>query len=80
MNPTAGAQTVRVSLLGTPITRALTLPPRSRQAVELGSWGASGDFGVEVSCGAVCAASLVMWDAAMRESNVSVPLTGCVER
>jgi len=80
LNPLRTAQDVTVSLLGTDIVRTLSVPPRARVAQELGAWGARGNFGVEVRCGSICAASLVMWDADMRTPNPSVPTLGCEER
>jgi hypothetical protein len=77
MNPLRTPQDVRVELVGLGIVRTLTLAPRSRQAVELGTWGAAGDFGVEVRCGSVCASSLTMWDAGLKDAHESIPLVGC---
>lgn len=70
-----------ITLLGRHLTRTVAVAARGRVSQELGEWGVSGDFGVEVACGAsVCAASLVMWDQAMQRPNTSVPLTGCAAR
>lgn len=77
LNPRPEPQTMTVALLGTTITRTLTLAARSRLVVELGSWGASGDFGVEVACGSTCAAALTMWDRQMATAHESVPVLGC---
>lgn len=77
VNPTRTAQAVRVELLGQNVVRTLTVAPRTRVAAELGEWGAAGEFGVEVSCAGVCAASLVLWDAGYQRPNTSVPFVGC---
>lgn len=77
MNPTTMPQDVRVTLLGLPIGRTVRVAPRARQAAELGDWGATGEFGVEVRCDTVCAAALVMWDKSYQRPNTSVPLLGC---
>lgn len=69
-----------MTLLGPSVTRTLTVPARRRVVVELGTWNVRGDFGVEVACERSCAASLVMWDAAMRTANPSVPIVGCETR
>ena len=39
LNPLRTAQDVRVSILGRDIVRTVSVPPRGRTAVELGSWG-----------------------------------------
>jgi len=77
MNPTTTPQDVRVALLGLNIVRTLTVPARGRLSQELGTWGASNDFGVEVQCGSVCAASLAMWNRQFNVAHESVPLVGC---
>ena len=77
LNPLRTAQDVRVSVLGRDIARTVSVPPRGRVSVELGTWGLRGDFGVEVVCGSVCAASLVMWDGAFKVAHESLPVVGC---
>lgn len=77
LNPTSSSQVVTVSVFGRDITRTLTVGPRSRVSVELGSWGLEGDFGLEVRCGGVCAASLTMWDGPYKNAHESVPVVGC---
>lgn len=77
MNPLRTPQDVRVEVVGLGIVRTLTVAPRSRVAQEVGEWGAAGEFGVEVQCQTVCAASLVMWDKGYQRPNTSVPLVGC---
>lgn len=80
MNPLRMPQDVRVELVGLGIVRTLTLAPRSRQAAEMGAWGAAGDFGVEVRCDVTCAAALTMWDQPMKVAHESVPVLGCEAR
>lgn len=78
VNPLPAPQTVTVAILGRDVTRAITVPARGRLSVELGEWGLSGDFGVEVRCGGpVCAASLVMWDQKFATAHESSPIVGC---
>lgn len=77
LNPLTTPQDVRVELLGHTVARTVSVPPRARVAVELGDWGAGGEFGLEVRCGSVCAASLVMWDKSYSRPNTSVPVVGC---
>ena len=79
VNPTRMPQDVRVEVLGQDIVRTVRVAPRARVVQELGDWGAAGEFGVEVACGTVCAASLVLWDAGYQRPNTSVPVVGCVE-
>lgn len=60
-------------------THEVVLAPRSRMSFNVGDvFGLSGDqsFGLEVLC-AVCAASLVMWDAEYTTPAVSAPVIGC---
>lgn len=80
VNPTRAPQDVRVELLGANIIRTVSVPPRSRVVQELGGWGASGEFGVEVACDTVCASSLVLWDRDYQRPNTSVPMVGCEAR
>jgi len=80
LNPLSVEQTVRVTLIGKNVTRTLTVPPRFRIVEELGAWNVSGDFGVEVICASVCAASLAMWDAPMKTAHESIPIVGCEVR
>jgi hypothetical protein len=77
MNPLRTAQDVRVEVVGQNIVRTVRVAPRSRQAAELGAWGAAGEFGVEVTCDPVCAAALVLWDRNYQRPNTSVPVLGC---
>lgn len=60
--------------------RTLRVEARGRLAVELQQLGATGAFGVEVTCETVCAAAVAIWDRGMKQSVLSQPLTGCVER
>lgn len=76
MNTARTVQTVEVEVFGAAVTRTLALPPRSRQAWELGDWGVRGDCGVEVRC-VGCVASLVLWDRAYERAYAALPLTGC---
>lgn len=80
LNPQTVPQAVTVRILDTTITRTVTIPPRSRQAAELGAWGAQGDFGVEVVCETVCAAALTMWNRQLTVAHESMPLVGCEAR
>lgn len=81
LNPQSAPQAVSVTVLGTRnVTRTVTLGARTREALDLGSWGVSGGFGVEVKCDGPCAASLVMWDPGFTSANVSVPIVGCESR
>ena len=82
LNPLPVAQRVRVAVLGTgaPLEREVTLPPRSRRAIDLAAWGVPAEYGLEVVCDPTCAASLAMWDAGYTVPHVSVPVVGCVER
>lgn len=81
MNPLRTAQDVRVELVGLGTVRTLALAPRSRVAVELGTWGAVGtEFGVEVRCHSMCSAAVTMWDAAMKQAHESLPLLACETR
>lgn len=77
LNPTTLAQDVRVELLGRGVVRTLSVPARGRVAAELGTWGVTGDFGVEVKCATVCAASTTMWNRQFTYAHESVPLVGC---
>lgn len=80
VNPLRRPQDVRVSILGRDIVRTVRVPARGRVAEELGTWGLSGDFGIEVRCDLVCAASLTMWDGPMHVAHESVPVVGCEVR
>jgi hypothetical protein len=72
---------VRVELVGLGIVRTLPVAPRSRVAVELGTWGVlAADFGVEVRCDPVCAAAVTMWDRQMVTAHESLPLLACEAR
>jgi hypothetical protein len=73
-------QTVTVTILGQAKTFTLTIPGQGRIAQELGAWQLDGEFGVQVRCGSVCAASLTMWNAGYTYAHESVPLTGCQPR
>ena len=77
LNPTTMAQEVRVTVLGRDVVRTVTVPARGRVAQELGAWGVSGDFGLEVRCDTVCAAALTMWNRQMTVAHESVPMVGC---
>lgn len=77
VNPRETPQTITVSILSRPLIKTLEVGGRSRIAVELGEWGLSGDFGVEVRCASVCAASLVMWNKQYTVAHESIPILGC---
>jgi len=82
VNPLQAEQRALVTLFlesGQVKTHERLLAPRSRVSFDVGEvFDLRGDrsFGLEVFC-PLCAASLVMWDAAYTVPAVSAPIVGC---